>query len=69
MYVRDLRLFTTKRIVLLLLGYKTTVCFAEIDCRNIQRISEDGSIVLCSAQALIPMYQIPRNHKPEDPII
>jgi len=62
-------IFTAMRIVLSLLGYKTTVCFAEIGCLNIQRISEDRGTVLCSSEALVPIYQIPRNHKPEEPSI
>jgi hypothetical protein len=62
-------IFTAIRIVLLLLGYKTTVCFAEFSCLNIQHISEDGGIVFYSSEALVPIYLIPRNHKPEEPSI
>jgi len=67
-YVR-FAIFTAIRIVLSFLDYETTVCFAEIGCVIVQRISEDGGIVLCSSEALVPIYQIPRNHKPEDPSI
>jgi len=60
-------IFTAIRILLSLLDYKTTVCFAEIGWVNTQCISEDEGNVLCSSEASVPIYQIPRNHKPEEP--
>jgi hypothetical protein len=62
-------IFTAIRIVLSLLGCETTVSFAEIGCLNIQHVSENGSFVLSSSEALAPIYQIPRNQKPEEPSI
>lgn len=62
-------IFTAIRIVLSLLDYKTTICFAEIGCVIIQRISEAGGIVLCPSEASVPIYQIPRNHSPQQPSI